>query len=57
MPKANNNGKNKNSSTSKPPISRLGQRLRAIRDKALASGTETLSTKEIHQLISETRGR
>jgi hypothetical protein len=57
MPKANNNGKNKDSAVSKPQISRLGQRLRAIREKALASGTETLSTAEIHRLISEIRGR
>lgn len=38
-------------------ISKLGQRLREISDKALASGTETLSLEQIQTLISEIRGR
>jgi hypothetical protein len=40
-----------------PKVSRLGSRLRELSDKALASGIETLSNEQIHQLIAETRGR
>jgi hypothetical protein len=39
-----------------PKVSRLGSRLRDLSDKALASGIETLSNEQIHQLIAETRG-
>jgi hypothetical protein len=35
----------------------LGHRLRELSDKALASGVETLSIEQIHELISEVRGR
>jgi hypothetical protein len=35
----------------------LGRRLRELSDRALASGIETLSTEQIHELISEVRGR
>ena len=38
-------------------ISKLGQRLRELSNKALASGTETLSLEQIQILISEIRGR
>jgi len=40
-----------------PRVSRLGQRLRELSDKALATGTKTLTTEQIHQQISEVRGR
>jgi hypothetical protein len=39
-----------------PKVSKLGKRLREISDKALASGTKTLSHAEIQRLISEVRG-
>jgi hypothetical protein len=39
-----------------PEISKLGQRLREISDEALASGTKTLSSDEIHELLCEIRG-
>ena len=38
-------------------VSNLGRRLRELSDKALASGTNTLSNDEIHALISEVRGK
>jgi hypothetical protein len=38
-------------------VSKLGQRLRELSDKALASGTKTLSLEQIQQLISDIRGR
>lgn len=37
-------------------VSKLGQRLRELSDKALASGTKVLSSEEIHQLLCEIRG-
>lgn len=37
-------------------ISKFGQRLREMSDKALASGTKVLSSEEIHQLLCEIRG-
>lgn len=37
-------------------VSRLGQRLREISDRALASGTKVLSLDQIHELLSEIRG-
>jgi len=40
-----------------PEVSKLGSRLRELSDKALASGIETLSNEQIHQLIAETRGK
>lgn len=40
-----------------PNTSKLGKRLRELSDKALATGTEPLSLKEIHLLIAEARGR
>jgi hypothetical protein len=40
----------------KPKLSELGQRLREISDKALASGTTRLSHDQIQRLISEVRG-
>jgi hypothetical protein len=43
-------------SASPPEISKLGQRLRAISDKALASGVTVLSREEIKNLLLETRG-
>jgi hypothetical protein len=43
--------------TSVRKVSKLGQRLRQLSDRALASGTDTLSNEEIHRLISEIRGR
>jgi hypothetical protein len=36
-------------------ISPLGKRLREISDKALSSGTKTLSQAEIQRLIAEVR--
>lgn len=43
-------------SASPPEISKLGQRLRAISDKALASGVKVLSREEIRDVLLETRG-
>lgn len=40
----------------KARASELGQRLREISDKALASGTTRLSHDQIQRLISEVRG-
>ena len=37
-------------------VSELGQKLRAISDKALASGTKVLSVDEINRLVCEARG-
>ncbi len=53
------NPKDANQTPSAGPsnVSRLGLRLRELSDKALASGTKTLSLEEIHKLISEARGR
>jgi hypothetical protein len=52
------NGQNKGASESGArKVSKLGQRLREISDKALASGVERLSTEQIHELIAEIRGR
>ncbi len=48
------NGKNGASPTDE---SALGRRLRELSDKALASGIETLSTEQIHELIAAVRGR
>jgi hypothetical protein len=39
-----------------PEISKLGQRLRSISDKALASGVKVLSREEIRNVLLETRG-
>jgi len=39
-----------------PEISKLGQRLREISDRALASGTKVLSADEIHERLCEIRG-
>jgi len=45
------------SKNGKPPeISELGRRLRAISDKALASGVRALSREEIRSALLETRG-
>jgi len=51
------NGKGTNEPPVSPKVSRLGQRLRELSDKALASGTDTLSNEQIHRLISEIRGK
>ena len=42
---------------SPPKVSRLGQRLRELSDRALATGTKTLTTEQINKQISEARGR
>jgi hypothetical protein len=39
-----------------PKVSTLGQRLREISDRALASGVKTLSREQIQRVILETRG-
>ena len=39
-----------------PKISALGQRLLELSAKALASGTKTLSSNEIHELLGKVRG-
>ena len=51
------NGKGTGEVPASPKVSRLGQRLRELSDKALASGTDTLSNEQIHRLISEIRGK
>jgi hypothetical protein len=51
---AGTNGRNGAESTNE---SDLGRRLRELSDKALASGIDTLSTEQIHELIAEVRGR
>jgi hypothetical protein len=43
--------------TDRPQTSRLGTRLRELSEKAIASGVELLSTEQIHDRISEVRGR
>jgi len=58
---AERNGKNGNNKkqlqgSQDVKVSTLGQKLREISDKALASGTKILSIDEIHQLICEARG-
>ena len=50
------NGKNEPVAVAPRKVSKLGQRLREISDRALASGTETLSIDQIRALISQTRG-
>jgi hypothetical protein len=50
------NGKPLQRAAETPTISKLGQRLREISDKALASGTKTLSLDEIHDYLAEVRG-
>lgn len=58
MPKADRSNGHVNERNPDPRrVSRLGQRLRELSDKALASGTRTLSTEQIHKLIAEVRGR
>jgi hypothetical protein len=57
---AERNGKNGKSSGRSPAripkTSTLGQRLRELSDKALASGTKTLSHAQIQNLVWEIRG-
>ena len=50
------NGNHKQKVTTTQKVSKLGQRLREISDRALASGTKTLSYEEVRRLISEVRG-
>jgi hypothetical protein len=38
------------------PASKLGERLRELSDKALASGTTTLTIEQIHRRVSDIRG-
>ena len=54
--KPSKNGHLSSRRTSTPKVSKLGQRLRELSDKALASGTRTLSPEQIRQRISEIRG-
>jgi len=42
--------------TIQPRATKLGQKLRELSDRALASGTKTLTLDQIHARISETRG-
>jgi hypothetical protein len=37
-------------------VSKLGQRLRELSDKAIASGTTTLTIEQIHRRVSDVRG-
>jgi hypothetical protein len=56
--KPNGNGhKELGRTKGQPKVSKLGQRLRELSDKALSSGTTTLSNAQIQKLISEARGR
>jgi hypothetical protein len=50
------NGKPLQRAPEPPKVSRLGQLLREISDKALASGTRVLSADEIHDRLAEIRG-
>jgi hypothetical protein len=43
--------------TDRAQTSKLGARLRELSEKAIASGVELLSTEQIHDRISEVRGR
>jgi hypothetical protein len=40
----------------RPEVSDFGRRLRQLSDKAIASGTPTLSHDQIRRLLSEVRG-
>ena len=42
--------------TPTPKVSQLGQRLREIREQALAKGMQTLSFEEIQRRVLEARG-
>jgi len=56
LPKQNGSGSNGGRLVPKVSPTPLGQRLREISDRALASGVKTLSREQIQKVILEARG-